>query len=244
MKTADSAVSSNEERENPVVATRQKDVNVGSGERKLSMMGGAALAASAVTMVRKRKYWPGIALMAVGGMLYYRGKSGHCDLYQALGVNTAHDEGVTIKHAITIGRPRRDVYDYWRNLDNLPTFMRHVESVKQTGDRLSHWTAKGPAGISIEWDAEVTEDIPGEKISWRSVDGADIANEGSVTFTEAPGDRGTELRLRITYRPPGGEAGQAVARITNYINSQQVDEDLKRFKQVMETGEVSTPRYH
>jgi uncharacterized membrane protein len=126
----------------------------------------------------------------------------------------------------------------WRHLDNLPKFMAHLEEVRPDGNGRSHWRAGGPFGRTIEWDAEITEDVPGHRIAWRSVGSADIHNEGSVQFVPAPGGRGTEVHVKLRYELPGGKLGQAVARYFGEDPRQQLDDDLRRFKQVAETGEV------
>ena len=145
-----------------------------------------------------------------------------------------------MEKVLTINRSPQEVYNFWRNLENLPRFMRHLESVQITGARTSHWKARGPAGISVEWDAEMVEDIPGQRISWHSLGNADIPNEGTVEFQEAPGGRGTEVRVSIIYHPPGGAAGKIAAKVAHAINAQQIEEDLKRLKQILETGETAT----
>lgn len=138
----------------------------------------------------------------------------------------------------TIEKPAREVYEFWRRLDTLPAFMAHVEQVRTTGLRSSHWRASAPFGRSVEWDAEITEDVPGERIGWRSVGRADVANDGVVRFVSAPGGRGTEVHVRLRYAMPAGRLGAAVARYFGEEPHQQLDDDLRRFKQVMETGEV------
>jgi uncharacterized membrane protein len=130
------------------------------------------------------------------------------------------------------------VYGFWRNFENLPQFMRHLESVRVTGDRRSHWVAKAPAGQSVEWDAETLEDRENEFISWRSVEGSDIFNAGNVRFMPAPGGRGTEVRVELAYDPPFGKLGSKVAMLFREEPGQQVMDDLRHFKQVMETGEI------
>ena len=139
--------------------------------------------------------------------------------------------------SVTINRPRHEVYAFWRALERLPEFMIHLESVTVTGDGRSHWVAKAPGG-SVEWEAEITEDRPGDLLSWQSVEGSSVPNGGSVRFADAPADRGTEVRVAIHYDPPGGAAGALVAKLFGEEPSQQLVDDLRRFKQVMETGEV------
>lgn len=146
--------------------------------------------------------------------------------------------GVHVTQAITINRPRQEVYGFWHNFENLPRFMAHLESVLVLDDKRSHWKAKAPAGVTVEWDAETIEDRPNELIAWRSLAEADIPNSGSVRFKDAPGDRGTEVLVELHYQPPGGKLGALVAKLFGEEPEQQVKGDLRRFKQVMEIGEV------
>jgi uncharacterized membrane protein len=141
--------------------------------------------------------------------------------------------------SITLNRPPEDVYRFWRDFQNLPRFMRHLGSVRETGPGRSRWTATGPAGLTLEWDAETLEDRPGELIAWRSLEGSAVQHHGAVWFRPAPG-RATELTLEIDYRPPGGAVGAALARLLGADPGQRMREDLRRLKQLVETGEVPT----
>jgi uncharacterized membrane protein len=220
--------------------SKHQRVNVGDVERKASMVGGAALALSGLRSLARKRYLPGIAMMAVGGLFFYRGKSGHCEAYHAMGVDMAHsEEGIRIEKVVTINRPRQQVYDFWHQLENLPSFMHHLESVQVTGAGTSHWKARA-AGLIFEWDAEITADEPGREIGWHSTGETQLHNQGIVQFSDAPGDRGTELKIIVDYYPPGGAAGKATAKLMRAINAQQLEEDLKRLKQLLETGEVAT----
>lgn len=145
-----------------------------------------------------------------------------------------------VEKVVAIDRGAQELYSFWRQFDNLPRFMRHLESVRVVGETRSHWVAHGPAGSRVEWDAEVTDDRPGELIAWRSLPGADIDNSGSVRFERAPGGRGTFVRVRLEYNPPGGFFGASVAKLFGEDPETQVQRDLYRFKQVMETGQVTT----
>ncbi|GAA4991729.1 hypothetical protein GCM10023225_30220 [Kineococcus glutinatus] len=138
----------------------------------------------------------------------------------------------------TVLAPPEEVYAFWRRLEVLPQFMAHLEQVRTTGERTSRWRASAPFGRSVEWDAEVVDDVPGERITWTSVGDADVRNEGTVRFTPAPGDRGTEVRVTLRYDLPGGVLAQAVAKYFGEDPHQQLDDDLRRLKQVLETGEV------
>jgi uncharacterized membrane protein len=138
----------------------------------------------------------------------------------------------------TIRKPRHEVYARWRDFAALPGFMYHLESVDVLDDRHSHWVAKAPAGRTVEWDAEIVDDVPGERIAWRSVGKAAVDNRGSVTFTDAPADQGTELRVELEVTPPGGPLGALVAKLFGEDPRQQIKDDVRRFKQIAETGEV------
>jgi len=146
--------------------------------------------------------------------------------------------GIHVKQAVSIKRPRTEVYAFWRNFENLPRFMAHLESVQVTDNRRSHWKAKAPAGNAVEWDAEIVEERPNELIVWRSLPDAGVPNTGSVRFRDAPGDRGTEVLVELDYQAPGGKLGSLVAKLFGEEPEQQVKGDLRRFKQVMETGEI------
>ena len=143
-----------------------------------------------------------------------------------------------VTKSITVNRPPQEVYRFWHEFPNLPRFMSHLESVEVTGDRRSHWRAKAPAGMTIEWDAEIVDDQPDRLIAWRSIEGSDVAHAGVVHFEPAPGGRGTEVRIEVDYDMPGGKLGQLAAKLFGEEPAQQVHDDLRAFKQVMETGEV------
>jgi uncharacterized membrane protein len=140
--------------------------------------------------------------------------------------------------AVTIRRPVEEVYGFWRDFANLPTFMYHLKSVEPTGDGRSHWTANAPAGATVDWDAELVEDQPNALIAWASLEGSKVANSGSVAFTPAPGGDGTEVRVELSYDPPGGALGKVAAKLFGEEPQQQISDDLRRLKQVLETGEV------
>jgi uncharacterized membrane protein len=139
---------------------------------------------------------------------------------------------------VTVNRSPAEAYRFWRDVENLPRFMSHLESVRAEDLRRSRWTARGPAGRRIEWDAEIVEDQPNRSLAWRSLPGARVPNAGRVRFVPAPGDRGTEVRVQLRYAPPAGALGRAVAKLFGEEPEQQVRDDLRRFKQVVETGEV------
>jgi uncharacterized membrane protein len=153
--------------------------------------------------------------------------------------NGGRASGIHVKRSITVGRPREEVYSFWHDLKNLPRFMKHLESVTPMGNGRSHWKAKAPAGSSVEWDAEITADQPNELIAWHSLGNADVRNSGMVRFVDAPGERGTEVHVDLHYDPPGGKIGALFAKMFGEEPGGQIADDLRRFKQVMEIGEVT-----
>jgi uncharacterized membrane protein len=146
--------------------------------------------------------------------------------------------GVHVIRSITVERPVQEVYTFWHDFTNLPHFMKHLESVEVLASGRSRWRAAGPAGTSAEWEAEITEDRENERISWRSIGSPELYNEGTVRFEKAPADRGTIVTVEMQYSPPGGTIGAALLKLFRKEPGQQVGDDLRRLKQVMETGEV------
>ncbi|HSF44094.1 MAG TPA: SRPBCC family protein [Thermoanaerobaculia bacterium] len=159
----------------------------------------------------------------------------------ALRAHAEEDTGAAapIQTAVTIGRPASEVYAFWRRLENLPRFMNNVESVTEAGDGRSHWVAKSPLGFRVEWDAEIVEEQEGRLLSWRSLPGAQVHNAGTVHFEEAPGDRGTVVRVSFEYKAASG-IGQAIGKVLKPITKQEVREDLRRLKMLLETEEIPT----
>lgn len=148
------------------------------------------------------------------------------------------NQGIHAKASCIVNREPMEVYQYWRNFENLPRFMKHLESVEETTEGRSRWTAKGPAGTRVEWEAVMVADDPGRVITWRSLEDSDVDNAGAVRFERAPGGRGTIVKVNIQYNPPGGVIGKTVAQLFGEEPEQQLDDDMRRFKQMMEVGEV------
>ena len=147
--------------------------------------------------------------------------------------------GINVKRTVTVNRPVAEVYSFWRNFENLPRFMTHLESVRALEDgRRTHWVALGPLGKRLEWDAELVEDQPNQLISWRSLPGGSVATAGSVRFRPAPANRGTEIVVEMSYDPPGGVVGATIAKLFGESGDQVVARDLQAFKNVLEVGEV------
>ncbi len=233
--------------------------NVGSAERFASAVAGGALLAYGM----KRGDTLGILLSVLGGGVALRGATGHCQVYDAMDVDTSgvpknknfagsktgsksptYQNGllsgkVHVSKSLTINKSPAELYSFWRNFENLPQFMEHLESVKNLDGKKSHWKAKAPLGKSVEWDAEVTSEQENSRIGWRSLEGADIPNSGVVEFKPTT-NRGTEVKVSLTYEAPGGALGAMFAKLFGEEPSQQVYGDLYRFKSLMESGEVIT----
>jgi len=224
--------------------SQQLAVNVNEPERLISVLGGAALGLFGLS----RGSLAGLGLAAVGGALVYRGMTGHCNVYQALGIHSEHTSapipgyrGFKVEESIVVNRPAAELYHFWRNFENLPQIMSHLESVTVNGNR-SHWVAKGPLGISAEWDAEIHNERPNEMVAWQSLPGSTVATAGSVHFNHQ-GEGRTEVRVSLKYDPPGGTLGQWFAWLTGEEPSRMIREDLQRFKARMESGQThSTQR--
>ncbi len=147
---------------------------------------------------------------------------------------------IRVKKTITVNRSPQDVYDFWRDFTVFPSFMKHLESVTMLDATRSHWVAKGPAGMKVEWDADITSDVPNSLISWRSVENSVIDHNGMVRFKTAAGGRGTVIWVDLSYRPLAGKLGALFARLFGEEPNQQIEDDLRRFKQIIETGEITT----
>lgn len=221
--------------------------NVGGVERWASLAMGAGLVLGGLA---KRDRAGAVAALA-GGALLFRGASGHCPVNARIGRNTASENtrialtgnrGVHVKQAITIDKPIAEMYTFWRNLENLPRFMDHLEAVRVTGPDRSHWVAKGPAGMRVEWDAEINNEVENQVIGWRSLPGSDVTSAGSVNFDEGGPERGTRITVHLQYEPPAGKLGAWFAKLLGEEPNQQIREDLRRLKALMEAGEVPTTK--
>ena len=191
-----------------------------------AILGGGALAIYGLS----RKSLGGVALAAVGAFGAVAGARR----------GTLTPTAIHVQKTFTIDRPPQELYDFWHNFENLPRFTKHLRSVKVTEGRNSHWVAEGPMGIPVEWDAELIDERPGEYLVWRSLPGAVISNRGSVAFQPSPNGSGTEVTVALTYHNPAGKVGAAFAKMLGREPELQVREDLRRFKALMETGEIPT----
>lgn len=209
-------------------------INITDAERAASVAGGALLA---LYGLGRRSWAGGFALAGLGGLLLYRGLRGHSYVYERIGVERA-GQAMEVEQAITVNRPVAEVYAFWRKLENLPRFMRHLRSVTEQSATRSHWVAQAiGTGRALEWDSEITDDRPNERIRWRSLPDGGLEHRGEVRFKRAPGDRGTEVHVHLEYRPPLGAAlGAAMYPFTR----QTLKEEIRRLKHVLETGELPT----
>lgn len=211
----------------------------------LTGFGGSALLGYGIV----RRDWIGAAVAGIGCALVVRGVSGHSFLYQGLRIDTSeqanapaasvrHNRGLKVERAVTIQKSPEELYHVWRNFENLPGFMSHLASVTVKDATHSHWVAKAPAGREVAWDAEIINERENELIAWRSLESSDIRNAGSVP----PGGRGTVVKVVLEYEPLAGKAGWLVARLFGENPDQQVREDLRHLKAIMETGEIPTTK--
>src|SRR5262249_352754 len=185
-----------------------------------------------------------------GGELIYSGATGYSPLCGALGVRSSkehgepaaipYQHGIRVDAAVTIQKSPEELYSFWRNLENLPRFMRHLHSVTPIDGQRSHWIAEGPGGKMVEWDAEIINEAVNQRIGWRSLPGSGIDTAGSVQFKPAPGGRGAEVIVELQYIPPAGALGAAYAKLIGKDPADQIKDDLRRFKQILETGETAT----
>lgn len=203
-------------------------------ERWASLIGGGALVLMGIQQGSLR----GILTTIAGGGLIYQGVTNQSTIEQAkeaLGV----DQAIKVEKTVTIRRPVEELYNFWRNFENLPTFMKHLQSVKVWNETRSHWIAKAPLQ-NVEWDADIIKDEPNHLIAWTSLEGAEINHSGFIRFQNATGGRGTEVKVVMEYVPPGGAIANLISKIFGESPEQQIGDDLHRFKQLMEAGEIAT----
>jgi len=226
--------------------------NVGGSERIASVAAGSL----AMVLGLSRGSVPGLLVAAVGGALVYRGATGHCPMYGALDISTNEPEpqseaalreeldarGIHVEQSMLISRTPGELYQYWRNFENLPGIMTHLKQVRVLDDKRSHWVAKAPriVGASVEWDAEITADEPNARIAWRSLPGSEISCAGEIRFAPGMGDRGTDVHVSMEYVPPAGKLGHWIATVIGESPRRQMHEDIRNFKRLMETGEIPT----
>jgi uncharacterized membrane protein len=212
------------------------DIDVSQAERWTAAVSGVALT---VIGLRRRSIL-GAVLAATGGALLFRAAM-PADAGRRRSTRRARagSRGITVDQSVTIARPHDELYRFWRDFENLPDFMEYLVGVRVLDARRSHWVARAPAGRTVEWDAEIINDEPDELIAWRTLEGADVISAGSVHFK--PTSKGeTIVRVRMQYEPPAGKIGAAIAWMFGTEPSQSIREDLRRFKALMEAGEIPT----
>ncbi len=209
--------------------------NVSNFERGLSIIVGAWMLYRGLKKLPKSPI-SNLISASGGAAVLMRGISGFCPVYNYFEIDGNKTTSVNIRATIIVNKPRTEVYAFWRRLENLPLFMRHLESVQEIDDTKSHWEAKINM-VTLKWDAEIVKDDPNSLLAWQSLPGSTIENAGKVEFRNALGDRGTELRIMITYRPPAGNIGTSVARLFNPMFEKMVKEDVTNFKQFIELKE-------
>lgn len=206
-------------------------------EKWASIVGGGAM----VLLGLRQGSLRGALTALAGGGLAYRAATSEKSLPEAIGDATGINQPVRVSKAVTISnKSPEELYAYWHNLENLPTFMKHLQSVTVIDQTRSHWVANAPMGQSVEWDADIIGDIPGQFIAWASAENADVENSGFVKFVPAPGDRGTEVHVTMEYKIPGGAVTATLAKLTGEEPEVQLTDELHRFKQLMEAGEIAT----
>jgi len=218
--------------------------NVHPVERAASVIGGGLLAFAGL---RKRSVGGGV-MAATGAEMLRRGLTGKCYLYQALGMRTAatgqgekttsvpYELGVRVSESITIDQPRAAVYAFWRELTNLPKFMKHLKSVENRGGNRSHWVVEGPAGVDVEWDAEIVSEVQNKRIAWRSLEGSSVDSAGSVRFRAAKRGSATVVEVNLQYNPPAGAVGAWVAKILGSDPHREIRADLGSLKNHLEAS--------
>lgn len=218
-----------------------RSVSFDAAENWLALGAGAAL----LLMAASRRSTVSAWLAVSAAPLLYRGVTGEWpailegaarrgDTRVALGGM----RGIHVRESMRLEAPIEDVYRFWRRLENLPTFMTHLKRVTETSDGRSHWVAAGPAGLAVEWDAEIINEVENKVLAWRSLPGSDVVTAGSVNFDAARGGRSTQVSVHLQYAPPAGKAGALVASLFGREPSQTIREDLRRFKQLLEAGEI------
>jgi len=204
----------------------------------------ASLAAAGAVMAYgfSRRTAPGVALAVAATPLVYRGIAGRWPFENGYATDTRRalsgDSGIHVREAVRVERPVEEIYGFWRQLENLPRVLTHLEQVSDLGDGRSHWIARGPADLGVEWDAEIINEVENKVIAWRSLPQSDVVTAGSVNFKPLRGGRASEISVHLQYEPPAGRAGAFFARMFGREPSQTIREDLRRLKQVMETGEI------
>lgn len=211
--------------------------NMGEAERWGSLITGGAM----VLMGLSQRSLRGALMAVAGGGLAYHGITGQKSLKDTISDATGLDKSLRVERTVTIQtKSPEELYRFWRNFENLPSFMKHLKSVTVTNHTRSHWVANAPLGNTVEWDAEILTEQENRLIAWASVEGADVENSGFVRFQPAPAGRGTEVKVVMEYTPPAGVVGATIAKLFGEEPEQQIGDELRRFKMLMEADEIAT----
>jgi uncharacterized membrane protein len=211
--------------------------NVSDTERWGSLIAGGALVLTGLSQRSLR----GALLAVAGGTLAYHGAMGQKSIQDQVTEATGLDKAIRVEKTVTIqNKSAEELYRFWHDFENLPNFMKHLKSVTVIDSKRSHWIASAPLGSSVEWDAEIIADHENQLIAWASVENADVENSGFVRFQPAPQGRGTEVKVVTEYSVPGGALTAALAKVFGEEPEQQIGDDLRRFKMLMEAGEIAT----
>ena len=217
-----------------------ENANVNMPERILSLLAGAAITYKGVAQITKHPLI-GLQEAMVGGILLYRGATGFCPIYSRIGKDSTDPQAINITERFIVNKPREEVYAFWRNLENLPRFMKHLASVEEQTEKRSHWKANLPGElVKLTWNAEITREEENRYIGWHSVEGSMVDNAGKVEFNDALNGSGTELTVEISYFPPAGSLGQGIAKLLNNVFEDMIRKDVTNFKHYVEGEEYQT----
>ncbi|MDX2215609.1 MAG: SRPBCC family protein [Oculatellaceae cyanobacterium bins.114] len=218
------------------LAVSGQESTLSDSEKWASIVGGGAM----VLMGLQQRSLRGVLMAIAGGGMVYHGATSDTSITHKVSEAVGINKSIRVEKTVTINKSAEELYSFWHNFENLPHFMKHLQAVTVLDDRRSHWVAKAPMGQDVEWDAEIVKDEPNHLIAWTSVEEADVENSGFVRFQPAPADRGTEVKVVIEYAPPGGALTAVLAKFFGEEPEQQIGDDLRRFKQLMEAGEIAT----
>jgi uncharacterized membrane protein len=231
-----------------------EEVHARGSYEELARWGTASTGVALLAYGLARRSVPGLLLASIATPIAYKGLTGRWPSLAALRYDEddleytrdalAGERGIHVRESIRLEKPIDEVYRFWRQFDNLPRFMTYLERVADLGGGRSHWVAKGPAGVHVEWDAEIINEIENKLIGWRSLPGSDVVTAGSVNFDTVRDGRSTQVTVHLQYAPPAGKVGGFVATLAGREPSQTIREDLRRLKQLLEAGEVATAEWH
>lgn len=211
--------------------------NIDQGERIVSLIAGTWLVYKSIKKMGKHPFL-GIQGAAAGGLMLYRGATGFCPIYKQLDKDTTDPQAINITEHITVNAPKEEVYAFWRNLSNLPKFMKHLKNVDEISDKVSLWEANTPGGLlDLTWNAEITREEEGVYLGWQSLEGSMIDNAGKIEFKDSLNGTGTEMQIEIDYFPPAGSVGRGITSLFNGIFERMIRQDIQNFKAYAEAAD-------